>query len=92
MLGGVQPQQLAHTSLVLLAGVSLGEQLLGGLGLALQPGQARLLVHPGHLLAGGQPLAHDGDDLAVGGRLLGQHPALGSNSRLSRISAQVMSG
>jgi len=35
------------TRLVLLAGLPLGQQLLGSLGLALQPGQARLLVHPG---------------------------------------------
>jgi hypothetical protein len=31
----------------------------------------RLLVHPGDLLTSRQPLAHDRDDLAVGGRLLG---------------------
>jgi hypothetical protein len=31
---------------------------------------ARLLVYPRHLLAGGQALADDRDDLAVGGRLL----------------------
>jgi hypothetical protein len=49
-------------------------QLLGDLRLPLQPRQSRLLIHPGHLLAGGQPLAHDGDDLAVGGRLLLQGP------------------
>jgi hypothetical protein len=34
---------------------SFGDQLLGGLGLALQPGQPRLLVHPRHLLTSGQP-------------------------------------
>jgi hypothetical protein len=76
MAGAVQPQQLTHTSRVLLAGVPFGEQLLGGLGLALQPGQGRRLVHPGHLLTRRQPLAHDRDDLAVGGRLVGQHPAV----------------
>jgi hypothetical protein len=32
---------------VLLAGLPLGQQLLGRLGLAFLPGQARLLVHPG---------------------------------------------
>jgi hypothetical protein len=46
------------------------DQLLGGLGLPLQPGQPRLLVHPRHRRAGGQPLAHNRDDLAVGGDLL----------------------
>jgi hypothetical protein len=52
----------------------LGDQLLGGLCLALQPGQPRFLVHPGHLLPSGQPAAHDDDDLAVGGRPLPQRP------------------
>ena len=42
--------------------------------LPLQPGQPRLLVHAGHLLASGQPLTHDCDHLAVGGRLLFQRP------------------
>jgi hypothetical protein len=53
----------------------LGEQVLGGLGPALQPSQPRLLVHARDLLARREPLARDGDDLAVGHRLLGQHPA-----------------
>ena len=66
---------LTLTSLVLVTSLPLGEQLLGGIGLALQPGQARLLVHPGDRFAGRQPLAHDRDDLAVGCRLLLQHPA-----------------
>jgi hypothetical protein len=61
--------------LVLVAGLPLGEQLLGGLGLALQPGQPRLLIHPGDLLTSSQPLAHDRDDLTVGRRLLLEHPA-----------------
>jgi hypothetical protein len=43
--------------LVLVAGLPLGEQLLGGLGLALQPAQPRLLLHPGDLLTSRQPLA-----------------------------------
>jgi hypothetical protein len=47
-----------------------GDQLLGDLGLALQPGQPRLPVHPSHLLTGGQPAAHDPDDLSVGRRFL----------------------
>ena len=53
----------------------LGEQLLGRLGLPLEPGQPRLLLHPSHQLTCGQPLAHDGDELAVGGRLLLQRPS-----------------
>ena len=67
-----------------------GEQLLGGLGLALQPGQARLLEHARHLLTSRQPLAHDRDGLAVGHRLA--NTQLGSNAKLSRISAGVMGG
>jgi hypothetical protein len=59
---------------VLWRSLPLCDQLLGDLCLSLQPGQARLLVHAGHLLAGGQPLAHDRDDLAVGGCLLLEHP------------------
>jgi hypothetical protein len=51
---------------VLYRSLPLRYQLFGDLCLALQPGQSRLLVHPGHLLAGGQALAHDCDDLAVG--------------------------
>jgi hypothetical protein len=43
------------------------------------------------LLTSRQPLAQDGDDLAVGRRLLAS-TQLGSNSRLSRISARVISG
>jgi hypothetical protein len=46
--------------------VTLGDQVLGDLGLPLQPRQPRLLVHAGHQLAGGQPLAHGGDHLPVG--------------------------
>jgi hypothetical protein len=52
--------------LVLVRCVPSYEQALGGLSLALQPGKARLLIHASHLLASSQPLAHDGDDLAVG--------------------------
>jgi hypothetical protein len=58
---------------VALRCLPLGDQVLGDLGLPLQPRQPRLLVHAGHLLAGGPPLAHDGDHLMVGGRL-GQYP------------------
>jgi hypothetical protein len=47
-------------------------QLLGDFGLALQPGQSRLLVHASHLLPGRQALAHDRNDLAVGCRFLRQ--------------------
>ena len=52
-----------------------GEQVLGGRGLTLQPGQPRLLIHTRHRLTRGQPLAHHCDDLAVGRRLLLQRPA-----------------
>jgi predicted ester cyclase len=41
-----------------------GEQVSGGLGLALQPGRPRLPVHARHLLTSRQPLARDGDELA----------------------------
>ena len=54
--------------------LALGDQVLHDLGLALQPGQPRLLVHAGHLLARGQALTHDGDELAVGSCLLLQGP------------------
>jgi hypothetical protein len=49
---------------------ALGYQVLGGLGLALQPGQPWLLIHASHLFTRGQSSAHDGDDLAIGGCLL----------------------
>jgi hypothetical protein len=49
-------------SVVVFGCLPLDEQLLGGLGLALQPSQPWLLVHPGHLLASRQPLARDGVD------------------------------
>jgi hypothetical protein len=55
-------------SVVVFGCLPLDEQLLGGLGMALQPSQPWLLVHPGYLLASRQPLARDGDDLAVGRR------------------------
>jgi hypothetical protein len=55
-------------------GVASSDQVLGDFGLWLQLGQPRLLVHAGHLLAGGQTLAHDRDQLAVGGRLMLQRP------------------
>jgi hypothetical protein len=46
------------TSAVALRGrLALGDQVLGDLGLSLQPGQPWLLVHAGHLLAGGPPPA-----------------------------------
>src|SRR5918993_1904444 len=59
---------------VLRRSLPLCDQLLGDLGLSLQPGQPGLLVHASHLLAGGKSPAHGGDDLAVGGRLLFQGP------------------
>jgi hypothetical protein len=60
-------RQAQHKSVgVTLGCLTLGDQLLGDLGLALQPRQARLLVHARYLLAGGQPLAHDGDYSPVG--------------------------
>jgi hypothetical protein len=68
-----------------------GEQLLGGLGLALQPGQARLLVHARHLV----PAASRWGVTAMTWRLAVAFWAsaqLGSNSRLARISAPVMAG
>jgi hypothetical protein len=52
---------------VALSGPLFGDQRLGDLGLALPPGQPRLLVHASHLLPGGQSRAHDRDDVAVGG-------------------------
>jgi hypothetical protein len=59
--------------------LALGEQVLGHIGLSLKPGQSWLLVYPGHL-AGGEPSAHDRDDLAVGGRLLLPAPRWASGS------------
>jgi hypothetical protein len=42
------------------------DELLGDLGLALQLGEPERPVHGHHELSALQPLAHDGDDLAVG--------------------------
>jgi hypothetical protein len=72
-----RPPWATSASAVALARLALGDQPLGDLGLSLQPGEPWLLVHASQLLAGGQPLAHDRDDLAVGGRLLLQSPAGG---------------
>ena len=44
----------AHEVVRVLTGLPLGQQL-GGLGLALQPGQAQALIRPRHLLASRQP-------------------------------------
>ena len=51
---------------VLCCSLPLSDQVLGDLGLTLQPGQPRLLVHGSYLLAAGQSRAHDRDDLTVG--------------------------
>ena len=76
-----------------LSGPPFGDQRLGDLGLALQPGQPRLLVHASHLLPGGQSRAHDRDDVAVGGWLhSAPAPRWGSRSRPARISERVMTG
>ena len=50
----------------LVAGPPLGEQVLGRLGLTLQPGQARFLIRLDDLPTSRQPLAYDRDYLAVG--------------------------
>ena len=76
-------------SWVLVTGLPLGEQLLGRLGLVLQPGQARLLVHPGDLLASRWRMT------AMTWRLDAAFWAstqLGSNTRLARIWSRVMGG
>jgi hypothetical protein len=67
---------VARTSsaVALYCRLALGDQVLSDLSLTFQPGQSRLLVHPRDLFAGGQTLARDRDDLAVGGRLLLQGP------------------
>jgi hypothetical protein len=52
----------------------LGYQHFGHLGLPLQPGQPRLLVHASHLLDGGKSSAHGRDELAVRGRVPLQRP------------------
>jgi hypothetical protein len=44
--------------------------------LPLELGQSRLLARAGDRLPGGDPLAHDGDDLVVGGRLKSSRPVL----------------
>jgi hypothetical protein len=69
----------------------LRDQLFGDLGSAFQPGQPRLLVHPGQLLACGQALAHDRDELAVGGRFLFQGPG-GEQLQTGPSSARVITG
>jgi hypothetical protein len=73
-----------------------GEQGLGRLGLALQPGQPRLLIHAGHLLTSRQPPAASRWRMtAMSWRLAAAFWAStqpGSNSRLSRISDRVMGG
>jgi hypothetical protein len=51
-----------------------GDELLGDLGLALQPSKPQRPVHRHHTLAALQPLPHHRDDRAVGGRLLLQRP------------------
>jgi hypothetical protein len=66
-------------------------QVLGDLGLALQPGQPRLLVQASHLLAGGQARAHDRDDLAIGGRRLCSSARSGATPG-RRASARVSTG
>jgi hypothetical protein len=58
-----------RSAICALGCLSLGDQVLGDLGLPLQPRQPRLSVHACHLLAGRQPLAHDADYPPVGGRL-----------------------
>jgi hypothetical protein len=75
----------------LVTGSPVGEQLLSSLSLALQPGQARLLIHPGDLLASRQPLTHDRDELAVAAAFW-TSTQLGSSSRLARIWSRVMGG
>jgi hypothetical protein len=46
--------------------LSLLDELLGDLGLALQPSQPQRAVHQHHRLPALEPTAHDGDHLAVG--------------------------
>jgi hypothetical protein len=56
-----------------LAGARL-DQSLGDLGLPLQKGQPQRPIHRDDRHTAFQPLTHDGDDLAVRGRLLRQRP------------------
>jgi hypothetical protein len=70
---------------------SLCNQLLGDLGLALQPGQPRLVVHASPLLARAQALAHDLDDLSMAAAFCSS-AQVGSRCRPARISARVMTG
>jgi hypothetical protein len=71
--GGVGARTLSAVALCCRR-LALSDQAFGHLGLPLQPGQPRRLVHASHLLAGSQSSAHGCDDLAVGGRLLLQRP------------------
>jgi hypothetical protein len=54
--------------------LTLREEVLADLGLALQPRQPWILIHSGNRLAGGQSLAHHLDHLAVSSHLLFQGP------------------
>jgi hypothetical protein len=68
-----------------------GDQVLGRLGLALQPDQPRLLIHARDLLTGRQPRRMT----TMTWRLAAAFCAsaqLGSNARRSRIWARVMAG
>jgi hypothetical protein len=68
-----------------------GEQVLGGRGLTLQPGQPRLLI----IRATASPAASRSRITAMTWRLAAafcSSAQLGSNARLSRIWARVMTG
>jgi hypothetical protein len=56
-LDGMQGIKESESAACGTLGLPLGDQVLGDLGLPLQPRQLRLLIHAGHLFAGGQPLA-----------------------------------
>ena len=60
--------------MVVLSRLTLREEVLTDLGLALQPRQPWFLIHSGNRLAGGQSLAHHRDHLAITSHLLFQGP------------------
>jgi hypothetical protein len=91
MLAFTRQRPLGRHNTSVVRCLALGDQVLHDLGLALQPGQPRLLVHAGHLLARGQALRMT----AMSWRLAAafcSRAQVGSRSSPARIWARVMTG